>query len=152
MLVSIGLAACGGSDGGDDGEPLVAGAVDGDYAGQSFTAAFGFSTDLEETPIIGFGDGDSGIHCGSVDDREPPPGHYAFVALDTLEVGSHSGLFVMIYSNVDDYEAIGTGGASVELTEVSDASVAGTIAWEFTDPDDSAHYGLSGSFEVIRCD
>ena len=57
----------------------------------------------------------------------------------------------MIYTNVDgDFHGYGTGGATVSLTDVTDATVAGTVDWSTTDEDDQP-YSLSGSFELVRC-
>jgi hypothetical protein len=158
LVVSTMLAACGGDDGGEDGEPLVDGSIDGEYAGTSFAAEFGFAVIYRpsadaEAPILGFGDADSNVHCGSQDDTEPPSGHMAVVALDIddFAVGEYPSQFVMIYTNVDgDFHGYGTGGASVSLTDVTDATVAGSVEWSATD-EDSATYALSGSFELIRC-
>lgn len=158
-VVSILLAACGGGDGDDEGEPIVDGAIDGEYAGESFSVAFGFAViyrpadSSAEAPILGFGDADSNVHCGSQDDNDPPPGHMAVVALDIddFAVGDYASQFVMIYTNVDgDFHGYGTGGATVSLTDVTDATVAGTVDWSTTDEDDQP-YSLSGSFELVRC-
>jgi hypothetical protein len=147
LLAGIVVTGCGGDDGAEE-QPLVSGSVDGEYDGQAFTATLGFATDLEGTPIIGFGDED--IHCGSEDDSDPPPGHFAVVALEDVAVGDYTSLFVNIYINVDDFHGVGAGDASVSLTAVSEETLTGSIAWDYT-ADDSAHYSLSGSFEVVRC-
>lgn len=146
LLVGVLAAACGGSDD-EEGEPFLSGSVAGDYDGEEFTATFGFATIYQDTPIVGVSDG--AFHCGSEGATDPPPGHSAVFSIDAFEVGVYSS-FVQIFTNVDGFEGVGASDGSVELTEVSAGAIAGTVEWSYTD-DDDRHFGLSGSFEVLRC-
>jgi hypothetical protein len=139
------VAACGG---GDSGEPLISGAVTGEYAGSAFTPEFGFATVYETTPIVGLGDG--AVNCGSPERNDPPPGNTAILLLPSFDVATHSDVFVNLYHNVGDFEGVGSGGATVTITASSDAAVAGTVDYAYTD-DEGLTYSLEGSFEVLRC-
>src|SRR5687768_17192259 len=108
VVLGLAVAACGGSDD-DEGEPLVGGSVDGEYDGLSFTATFGFATIYQDSPILGFGD--DGIHCGSEDANDPPPGHSAVVSIGAFEAGNYTNAFVQIFTNVDEFEGVGASGA-----------------------------------------
>jgi hypothetical protein len=148
MWVGLGLAGCGG--GGGSGEPLIAGSATGSYKGEAFTATAGIAATSEEgVNLIALGDGN--INCDSPSDNDPPSGNTGVVTGLTLEAGSYSNLFVNIYHNVGDFEGKGTGGGSVTLTAASATSVAGTVAWNYTD-DEGQTYDLNGSFEVLRCE
>lgn len=138
-------AACGG---GEDALPLLSGSVEGSYAGAAFTAENGFATMLDGDPIIGVGDGP--LHCGSPASSEPPEGRNVLIVAPAFEVGVYDDVFVNLYENVDDFEAIGSNGGRLELTAVSDASVAGTITFELTNDEDEV-FTVDGSFEITRC-
>jgi hypothetical protein len=141
------FASCGGSGEGP-GDPLVAGALTGQYKGQAFVPAFGFATIYQGSNLIGLGDGP--INCASPQRTEPPSGTNALFTMAALDVGSHGQVFVQILQNKGRFEGIGSNTGSVTLTAVSATSVAGTIDYSYTD-DAGLTYGLSGSFEVERC-
>ena len=52
--------------------------------------------------------------------------------------------------NLGNFEGTGTNSASVDIQSVTADSVAGSVSYSYTD-DQGASYGLSGTFEVIRC-
>ena len=140
------VAACDG--GGDAGEPLIAGSLTGEYQGASFTPEFGFASVYESTPIIGLGDG--AVNCGSPERNDPPPGNTAILVMPSFDVGTHNDVFVNVYHNVGDFEGVGSGGATVTITASSDASVAGSVSYSYTD-DEAQTYAIEGTFEVVRC-
>jgi hypothetical protein len=145
--VVLSLAACGGGGEGP-GEPLVAGALAGEYKGQAFVPVFGFVTVYDDEHLIGMGDGP--LNCGSPQRPDPPSGTNALFALPTLEVKTYSSVLVQILQNKGDFEGIGSNSGTITLTAVSDTSIAGSISYSYTD-DASQTYGLTGSFEVARC-
>ena len=147
LLVTL-AAACGGDED-EAGEPLLSGSVDGDYDGEAFTAVNGFATVADVGPVIVVGDGN--VRCGSEDSSVPPSGHGGILRVDAFEVGTYSSL-VQVFDGTDDYEAFGTGGGTVEITEVSAASIAGSVAWQAVDEEDDRTFSLSGSFEVLLCE
>jgi hypothetical protein len=140
-------AACGG---GSAGEPLVSSTLTGQFNGQSFNPAFGLATVYQGANLIALGDG--ALNCASTQQNDPPMGTTATFSVPTLDVGTYSSIFV----EMDQYEGrnldgVGSGDATVMLTAVSATSVAGTIAYSYTDSSTASTYGLSGSFEVSRC-
>ena len=150
LLVSAGLAwvaACGGS--GASGEPLIAGALTGDYQGTAFTPAFGFA--LERTAGVSYliAVGTDPIHCGTAEQSDPPAGNFAAIALTSLDVGTYSNVIVEVFTNVGGFAGSGSNAGSVEITASTAESVAGTVT--YADTIESRSYGLSGSFEVVRC-
>jgi hypothetical protein len=142
----LALAACGGGEG--PGEPLVAGSLTGEYKGAAFTPAFGFVTLYNGGNLIGLGDGP--LNCASPQRQDPPSGTNALFSLSTLEVKTYSSVLVQILQNHGDFEGTGSNSGTITLTAVSDASVAGSVSYSYTD-DAGQTYGLSGSFEVARC-
>ncbi len=151
ILASLG--ACGGGGG---GEPLIAGSVTGEYAGESFTAVNGFATVAtnsqdEPVPLVAMGEG--GLGCGSEDDNEPPDGRNIAFGLEGtgFVVGDYTSVFVDFHRYVGgDYEGFGTSVGSVSITAITATSVSGTIAFDYTD-DESRHFAANGAFEVINC-
>lgn len=145
LSTAVTLAACGGGEG--PGEPLLSGELAGTYKGQAFTPAFGFVTLYEGSNLIGLGDGP--LNCASPQRPDPPSGTNAMLVLSTLEVKTYSSVLVQILRNNGSFEGTGSNSGTVTITAVSDTSVAGTVAYSYTDA--SQTYGLSGSFEVARC-
>ncbi len=143
----LGLCACGGGDD-ESGEPLISGSMTGEWDGSSFTPANGFATVYNAVNLIGVGDGP--IHCGSVDDRDPPSGDSAAIAVPAFEIGDYANVLIELYHNVDQFEGYGTNAGSVTIDDVTDASIAGSVSYDTTD-DDGRHFALSGTFEVVRC-
>ena len=148
LLLLLAAAACGGDDGDGSGEPLIAGAMTGEYDGNAFTPANGFATVYEGVSLIGVGDGP--IRCDSVDDQDPPSGTNVAFSVPAFEAGSYANVLVQLYRNVDEFEGVGSNQGSVTLEEVSDTSVAGSVEYDYTD-DDGRHFAISGTFEVLRC-
>jgi hypothetical protein len=144
--LAVPLAGCGG--GGADPIPLLSGSVSGEYAGDAFTASFGFATVYEEIDIIALGDGN--LHCGSPESANPPDGTNAILALPALEVGSYTNVEVHLYQNIDEFSGFGTTGAVVTLSSVTAESVAGDVDFSFTTTEGET-YRLAGTFEVSRC-
>jgi len=145
LAIALLLGACGG---GEVGDPFVSGAIDGNYDGEPFTATNGFATVIDGTDVLGFGDGP--LHCGSEQQNDPPSGNSIAIGLPSFDVGTYPDLFVQMFHNASSFEAIGSGGGTVEITASSDASVAGTLSYSFTDTD-ARMFTASGTFEVVRC-
>ena len=145
----IAVASCGGGGGaGGPGDPLVSGSLTGEYKNQAFVPAFGFATIYQGSNLIGLGDGP--LNCASPQRSDPPSGTNGLFTMTALDVGSYGQVFVQILQNKGNFEGIGSNTGSVTITAVSATSVAGTIAYSYTDAA-SLNYGLSGSFEVARC-
>ena len=139
-------AACGG---GTASEPLVSTTLTGQFNGQSFKPAFGVATVYQGSNLIALGDGPLG--CASAQQNDPPMGTTATFSVPTLEVGTYSSVFVdLVQYEARSLDGVGSSDATVMLTAVGASSVAGTIAYSYTDGTGGA-YGLSGSFEVSRC-
>lgn len=143
-LVAVLGSACG-SD--EAGEPLLSATITGEYDGHPFTPAFGFATIRNGTGFIAVGDGP--IHCGSENAPDPPSGTNASFGVP-LEVGTRGSVAVQLYRNIGSFEGVGANTGSVTLTAVSDGSIAGTVAFDYTDTM-TRHFALNGAFEVLRC-
>jgi hypothetical protein len=143
----VAVAACGGGGEGP-GDPLVSGSLTGAYKGQAFVPVNGFATVYQGSNLIGLGDGP--INCSSPQRSDPPSGTNALFTMSALDVGSYGQVFVQIIQNKGNFEGIGSNTGSITITAVTATSVAGSIAYSYTD-DASLTYGLSGSFEVSRC-
>ena len=146
-LVAVAAAGCGG-DGGGAGEPLMSGALTGNYKGQAFTPMFGFAATNGTSHLVAVGDGP--LNCAAVTAPDPPYGTNALISIPAFEVGTYSSRLVQILRNVGNFEGTGTNSGSVEITTVTADSVAGSVTYSYTD-DNSQTYGLWGTFEVIRC-
>ena len=132
------------------GEPLVSSTLTGQFNGQSFQPAFGVATVYQGSNLIALGDG--ALNCASTQQNDPPMGTTATFSVPTLDVGTYPSIFL----EMDQYEArnldgVGSNDATVMLTAVSATSVAGTVAYSYTDSSTGGTYSLSGSFEVSRC-
>ena len=147
MLVA--LAGCGGGGGAGAGEPLVAGSLAGEYKGQPFTPTTGIATLCMGQNLIGFGDGP--VNCASPQQPNPPAGTMAYFTLPTLDLTTHSSVFVQMIQNKGSFDGIGSNAGTVTLTAVSAASVAGNVSYSYTDSTTNFNYGISGDFEVTRC-
>lgn len=141
-----GLAACGGGD--DAGEPLLAGALTAEYDGTAFSPAFGFATLYQDAGLLALGDGP--IHCGTETANEPPSGRNLVASIPTLTPGTYASVFVQMFENVDDFEGVGSSDGAVTLTAVTDDTVAGSIAYDYTDGD-GRRFAMTGDFEVLHC-
>jgi hypothetical protein len=139
------LVACGGDE---SGEPLVSGSVKGSFDGMTFTAVNGFAAPYRGQAVIGVGDGS--IRCGSENANDPPSGMSIVIAVPELAVGSFSNVLVEVYKNRGAFEGVGSNTGSLTLTSVTDASVAGMIAFSYTDMD-SRVFTANGTFEVVNC-
>lgn len=141
------LTACGGDDGGS-AEPLIASSLTASYAGAAFTPKNGFATLYMGKYVVVVGDGN--IHCGSESASEPPPGRTAVFAIDSLDVGVHSS-FTQMFTNVGDYEGIGSStGGSVSIETSTATSIAGSASYAYTD-DANRMFSVAGTFEAIVC-
>src|SRR6187455_1732688 len=89
----LAFAGCGG--GGADGEPLLSGALTGQYKGEAFTPTSGFATVYKGKNLVGIGDGP--LNCDSPQATAPPAGVNVAFTLPTLDVGSYSSVLVMIH-------------------------------------------------------
>jgi hypothetical protein len=139
--------ACGG---GTAGEPLVSTTLTGQFDGQSFKPAFGVATVYQGSNLIALGDGP--LDCASAQQNDPPMGTTATFSVPTLEVGTYSSVFVdLVQYEARNLDGVGSSDATVMLTAASATSVAGTIAYSYTDSSTGGSYSLSGSFEVSRC-
>jgi hypothetical protein len=146
VLLMLGLGACGGDA---TGEPLLGGDVAGSYDGTAFVALNGFATETSGgTLVILVGTGP--IACGSESASAPPTGHNAAIAAPAFTVGTYSNVFVNLYQNVGRFEGTGSSNGTLTITAVTDESIAGEIAYTFTNDDDEL-YELNGTFEVVLC-
>jgi hypothetical protein len=147
-LLALGLlvlTACGTDEPG--GEPLIAGAMTASYNGTDFTPAFGFATLYNGGGFIAVGTGP--LACGVEKSPSPPGGRNAILSVP-LVVGPHSAVGVQMIENVGDFTGIGSNTGSVTIVAVSDTSVSGTVAFDYTDTQ-SRHFTLNGPFEVMHC-
>ena len=143
----LAATACGG---GTAGEPLVSTTLTGQFKGQSFKPAFGVATVYQGSNVIALGDGP--LNCASAQQNDPPMGTTATFSVPTLDVGTYSSVFVdLIQYEGRSFDGVGSSDATVMLTAVNAPSVAGTIAYSYTDSSTGDTYSLSGSFEVSRC-
>jgi hypothetical protein len=147
VALVVAAAACGGSGEGP-GVPLVSTSLAGVFEGQAFTPAFGVATVYQGSNLIALGDGP--LNCGSPQRNEPPSGTNAIVEAPALDLGSYSSVFVDMIQNKGNFSGAGSNSATLTITAVSAASVAGSIAYSYTDSMNQT-YGLSGDFEVARC-
>ena len=140
------FAGCGG--GGAAGEPIMSGALTGQYAGEAFTPTFGFATLYHDTPLIGVGAGP--LNCATPDQPNPPTNINAVFSLPAFEVGSYGSVIVEIYYNRGHFEGTGSNSGLVTVDAVTADSITGSVHYSYTD-DESKHYSLDGTFEVMRC-
>jgi hypothetical protein len=137
--------------GDDPGEPLITTNATGSADGESFDASFGVSTVLDSgtvATVIGSGE----INCGSIDDTGlPPSGIYVNIQIPEAVVGVASETFFS-FSIVDggDLSGGGSNSGSVEVTALSDTTIAMTVS--YTDTISEKTYSVSGDFEAVRCD
>jgi hypothetical protein len=129
-------------------EPVLGGTVTGSYDGTEFTAENGFATADEDSALIILGNGN--LYCGSDEASDPPTGHDAAIFLPALEVGTYGSVLVQMIENLGSYESHGANVGSVVLTEVTETSVSGEVAFTYQS-DDGGDFSLSGTFEVTRC-
>jgi len=152
VAVALGLlfafAGCGGGGAGA-GEPLVSSSLAGVYKGQPFTPTTGIATIYMGKNLIGFGDGP--VNCASPQQPDPPSGTMAYFTVPALDVTTYSSVLVQMIQNKGGFDGIGSNTGTVTLTAVSNASLAGTIDYSYTDSSTSLTYSVSGSFEVSRC-
>jgi hypothetical protein len=147
VVTLLAATACGG---GTAGEPLVSGTLTGQFKGQSFQPAFGVATVYQGSNVIALGDG--ALNCASTQQNDPPMGTTVTFSVPALAVGTYASVFVdLIQYEARNLDGFGSSDGTVTLTAVSDASVAGTIAYSYTDSSTGDSYALSGSFEVSRC-
>ena len=147
LATLLAAPACGG---GTAGEPLVSTTLTGQFNGQSFTPAFGVATVYQGSNRIAFGDG--ALNCASPQQNDPPMGTTATFSVPTLDVGTYSSVFVdLIQYEARNFDGVGSSDGTVTLTAISTASVAGSIAYAYSDSSTGGIYSLSGSFEVSRC-
>jgi hypothetical protein len=145
-ILGTALVGCGGDE---DHEPLISGSVTGEFEGASFTVAEGVATVVNDTSAIVLGT--DAMNCSSQDQANPPSGYFASFGLPSFEVGTYSSVLVTVYENHGDFSGRGNNSGSVEITSSSDASVAGTVAYSYTDDETQESYALNGTFEVVRC-
>jgi hypothetical protein len=142
----VAVAGCGSGEG--PGEPLLSGSLAGEYQGRPFTPAFGFATPYQTTNLIAVGDGP--LNCASPERNDPPSGTNVLLAVPALEVATYSSVLVQVMQNNGSFYSTGSNTGTVTLTAVTATSVAGSVSYNYTDGDGHT-YGISGSFEVIRC-
>lgn len=129
-------------------EPFLGGDITGSYDGAEFAGENGFATMHEGSAIVLLGDGN--LYCGAEDASDPPDGRNALLDLPAFEVGTYSNVLVRMYENIDSFEGVGTNSGSVTVTEVTETSVAGEVAFSYTD-EEGRDFSLSGTFDVVRC-
>jgi hypothetical protein len=145
-ILGTALVGCGGDE---QHEPLISGSVTGEFEGASFTIAEGVATTASDARVIALGT--DAINCGSAEQDDPPNGYFAAISLPSFDVGTYSSVLVVVYENHGNFSGHGTTTGSVEITSSSAASVAGTVAFAYTDDETDELYGLDGTFEVVRC-
>jgi hypothetical protein len=146
LLTSLAAAACGG----ESGEPLLSTTLTGQFRGQAFTPTSGVAIVYQGRNMIALGDGP--INCGSAQQNDPPMGTTATFEVPAFDAGTYSSIFVdMIRYSARNFDGVGSTDGTVMLTAASATSVAGSIAYSYTDSTDQQTYGISGSFEVKRC-
>lgn len=148
MTLAVLVVGCGG-DGGPP-EPLVTANVTGSADGTNFTPTFGVSTILESgtvTTIIGTGE----LNCGSITSPTPPPdGFYVNIQIPEATVGIASNwFFSFLIIEGGDVSSGGSNQGSVEVTAVSSATIAMTVA--YSDTVNGVDYAVNGDFEAVRC-
>jgi hypothetical protein len=146
LAAVVAVAACGAGEGA--GEPLLSGSLAGEYQGQPFAPAFGFATPYQTTNLIALGDGP--LNCASPERNDPPSGTNVLLAVPALEVATYSSVLVQVMQNKGSFYSTGSNTGTVTLATVTATSVAGSVTYSYTD-DEGHTYGISGSFEVIRC-
>jgi hypothetical protein len=151
VTVTVAMLLAGtGCGGGTSGEPLVSTTLAGQFDGQPFKPAFGVATVYQGSNLIALGDGP--LDCASIQQNDPPMGTTATFSVPALEVGTYPSVFVdLVQYEARNFDGVGSSDATVVLTAVGASSVAGTIAYSYTDSSTGGAYGLSGSFEVSRC-
>ena len=147
LLLLAMLVSCGGSS----SEPLLSGSVTGTYDTTSFTVKDGVYGSIKngssESNVIALSSDD--FNCDSLSADEPPKGDYAAIDVTTLAVGSYSNVDVTMFENNGSFNGVGSGTATLEITDITDSSVSATIT--YSDTIDGKSYQLSGSFQVQRC-
>ena len=132
--------------------PLLGGAVNGSYEGNTFMAVNGVADHLvdgdSEAYVIALGDGN--LNCGSASSPSPPDGRFAAIQLTELTEATYANVYVNLYENVDEFHGRGSNSGSLVLTSVTADHVAGSIAYD--DTIEGQRYQLSGTFDVVRCD
>ena len=142
------LAACGTSD--QAGDPLISGSVQASFDGNAFTPTFGFATIYQGQAVIGITE--APLHCGSENMSSPPSGSGLIIALPApFAVSQNPQGFVQVYRNAapSGYEAVGSTG-TVDIVSVTSDSIAGDVAFTFTD-DMSRTFTANGTFQVVNC-
>jgi len=150
-MIALWLAACGGG-GGPEGEPLISGHVDFSIGSTTSDIKNGVALPASETSSAAFTVilGSGGINCDTAPGQFLPKGSYVTFDPTTTMPMVYDDIFVsVIHSTSSGYHLNGTSG-HVEVTSVSDTSVAGSIDHMDTDEEDGAIV-VSGSFEVTRC-
>ena len=148
LTVALAVFVCG--CGGEAGEPLITANVGGSADGTDFTATFGVSTVLESgtvATVIGSGE----VNCGSIDSTSlPPSGIYVNIQIPEAIVGVASESFFS-FSIIEGGDLTGGGSntGSVEVTAVSDTTIAMTVS--YSDTISETLYTVSGDFEALRC-
>lgn len=145
----VALLATAGCGGGDAGDALLSTTLTGQFKGQAFSPTFGVATIYKGSNVIVLGDG--AVTCSSVEENDTPTGTNAKFSVPTLDVGTYSSVFVyMSQYKGRTFDLVGSSDATVTLAAVSASSVVGTITYSYTDSS-GGRYGLSGTFEVKRC-
>lgn len=145
VLGLLAVTACGSDD--EGGEPLITASMTASYNGIDFTPAFGFATIYKGGGFIAVGTGP--LRCGVESSPSPPGGRNAILSVP-LTVGAHANVSVQMIENVDDFTGIGSNSGSVTIASVTDTSIVGTVAFDYTDTM-SRRFTLNGGFEVMHC-
>ncbi len=147
VLVSVFAFAC------TDPEPVEVISADlvGTADGNELTAVYGVTNTLDSgTVSIVIGTGK--LNCGS-QARERPPGNGTYLNLQIPNAVTGiptEHFFQFIVIDGGDLNGRGSGGGTVEVTAVTEESIAVTVDYDELLGD--ATYQASGSFEVVRCD
>lgn len=151
MRIFLGLLlfafACG------DSEPIevLSSTLVGTVDGEPLSAVYGVANTLDSgTFTIAAGTGK--LDCGSQTSNNPPgSGIYMNLQIPGAVVGvptEHFFQFFVIAGS--DLNSRGSGGGTVEVTSVTEESIAVTV--DYDEVISEASYQASGSFEVVRCD
>ena len=148
LAVLVAATACGGGGRSEaPGEPLLSGSLAGVYRGEPFTPTFGFSGPYQGATLIGLGDGP--LNCGSPMQAVPPSGTNAIFSIPALALGSYSSVLVQIMQFNGIFHGTGSTTGTLTITSVTTTAVAGSFEYSYMDAGQT--YGLSGTFEVMRC-
>ena len=150
LVLGLALAGCGG--GGDDETiptPLNKASGQGSIEGRVFAPTHGASQVLK-SGTVNTVLSDQVIGCDAFAMTSPPKtGMFVQVQVAKAELGLSSRHMIMFSDFAHDLFGTGSSSGTVEVTELSDASISLKIA--YTDTIENRAFSLDGEFGAIRC-